>query len=253
MHGDLGSDPCRQPLRMLVLSGQSRNFSLMLRLLDEYSMDGAEIVVAGSIPEAEGERLMEAAAARTSTLAYIRTDRTDPDCLLSLQPSNYDSIMVISGKAPGMTDEDADSECIVSLLILKDIADRLGESWSSTVVSEIRNPRNRRLASAAGIDDFVISNEVCSMIMAQLVRQPDLRPLYDEIFDPEGCEIQLRCPRVYGSGTFGGMILEGLAKREVVLGWLTGTGSGAEVSLNPPREAVLPGDESTRIVVIAER
>ena len=49
------------------------------------------------------------------------------------------------------------------------------------------------------------------------------------------------------------MIKEGLAKREIVLGWLTGSGSGADVCLNPPREAVLPDDESTRIVVIAER
>ncbi|MBN2588118.1 MAG: hypothetical protein JXA64_01380 [Candidatus Fermentibacteraceae bacterium] len=250
---DLGRDTCRQPLRMLVLSGQSRRFTLMLRLLEEYSVDGAEIVVAGGIPSDEGEALMEAAGASGSTLRYLRTDRTDPECIESLHPEIYDSIMVVSGKAPGMTDEDADSECIVSLLILRDIADRMGGKWGATVVSEIRNPRNRRLASAAGIDDFVISNEVCSMIMAQLVRQPDLRPLYDEIFDPEGCEIQLRCPRVYDSRTFDRLIVEGLARREVALGWLTGTGSEAVVSLNPPGYASLPDDGSTKIIVIAER
>lgn len=247
------TEECRKPLKMLVLSGQSRKFSLMLRLLDQYSMEGAGIVVAGSIPQAEGEALLSGCTAGSSSMTYIRTDRTDPGAMEELHPEEFDSIMVISGKSPGMTDEEADSDCIVALLILRDIRNRLGEAWGATVVSEIRNPRNRRLASAAGIDDFVISNEVCSMIMAQLARQPELGPLYDEIFDPRGCEIQLRCSELYDCGNFAGLIARGLARREVVLGWLQGTGSDAVVSLNPPREAVLPRGEDIKMVVIAER
>lgn len=246
-------ETCRQPLRMLVLSGQSRKFSLMMRLLDQYSMDGAEIVVAGSLPPEEGEGLLADLEVSTSTVSYRSVDRTDPDCMESLHPGEFDSIMVVSGRNRHMTDEEADSECIVALLILRDIADRLGGAWNSTVVSEIRNPRNRRLASAAGIDDFVVSNEVCSMIMAQLVMQPDLRPLYEEIFDPSGCEIQLRCPELYGRVTFDELVRRGLSRREVVLGWLTGTGTDAEVTLNPSRQVLMPEDGTLRVVVLSER
>ena len=243
----------QDPLRMLVLSGHSRKFSFMLKLLDEYSCSGAEITVAGSIPQAEGKTLLENVECNSCSRNYVEMQRTNPDSVESIHPEKYNSIMVISGKSSEMSDEDADSECIVTLLILRDIADSLGHLWEATVASEIRNPRNRRLATAAGIDDFVISNEVCSMIMAQLVIEPDLYQVYEEIFDPSGCEIQLRKASLYWSKEFFSLAAEGLDRREVVLGWLTGTGSESRVCLNPDRNALRPADQDTRIVVIAER
>ncbi len=246
-------DACRKPLNMLIFSGSSRKFSFMLGLLDAYAMEGGGILVAGSLPQEEGEALLSGVRTVNCNVEYVQTERTDPDRLEELHPDKYDSIMVISGKAAGMSDENADSECIITLLILRDIANRLGDSWNATVVSEIRNPRNRHLASAAGIDDFVISNEVCSMIMAQLVLEPGLGHVYEEIFDPSGCEIQLRSPSAYSSRSFAHLSAEGIERREIVLGWLTGTGCEAEVSLNPGKLDEIPDDIDTRIVVIAER
>ncbi|MEN8209288.1 MAG: hypothetical protein ABFR50_08555 [Candidatus Fermentibacteria bacterium] len=244
-------DTCRNQLNMLIFSGNSRKFSFMLGLLDAYAMEGGGILVAGSLPQEEGNALLSEVKTVNCNVEYVQTERTDPDLLEELHPENYDSIMVISGKAAGMSDENADSECIITLLILRDIADRLGDSWNATVVSEIRNPRNRHLATAAGIDDFVISNEVCSMIMAQLVLEPGLGRVYEEIFDPSGCEIQLRCLSAYSSRSFAHLSAEGLERREIVLGWLTGTGCEAEVSLNPGKLDEIPDD--AKIVVIAER
>jgi len=246
-------DTCRNQLNMLIFSGNSRKFSFMLGLLDAYAMEGGSILVAGSLPPEEGEALLSEVKTTNCNVEYVRTERTDPDLLEELHPEKYDSIMVISGKAAGMSDETADSECIITLLILRDMAGRLGDSWNATVVSEIRNPRNRHLASAAGIDDFVISNEVCSMIMAQLVLEPGLGSVYEEIFDPSGCEIQLRCPSAYSSRIFSHLSAEGMEHGEIVLGWLTGTGCGAEVFLNPGKLNEIPDDTDTRIVVIAER
>jgi len=248
-----GIDKCRKPLNMLIFSGSSRNVSFMLQKLDAYAVPDAKILVAGSLEQEEGSSLLADVRTINCSMKYVQTDRTDPERIEALNPEGFDSIMVISGKAPGMSDETADSECIVTLLVLKNIAERLGDSWGATVVSEIRNPRNRRLASAAGIDDFVISNEVCSMIMAQLVIEPDLGDVYEEIFDPSGCEVQLRCPTVYSSRTFAQLSAEGLQKREVVMGWLTGVGCNADVYLNPQKDDTIPDDKNTRIVVIAER
>ncbi len=243
----------QNPLRMLVLSGESRNFSFMLRLLDEYSDPGSEIVVAGSIPQLDGNRLLDLVESRKCSKKYIEMQRTDPDAVKRLHPEEYHSIMVISGKSPVMSDEEADSECIITLLIIRDISTELAEDWTTTVVSEIRNPKNRRLATAAGIDDFVISNEVCSMIMAQLVIQPHMKLVYDEIFDPSGCEIQLRDASQYSARDFSDLTAVGLDRGEVVLGWLTGAGIDSKVMLNPASDEPLPDDPGTRIVVIAER
>lgn len=248
-----GTKPCGNLFRMLVFSGSSTRFGLMLKLLDRYSPGGARIVVAGSLPLETGEGLIHGLECSNCSLEYVEVDRTDPEAVKALAPQDYDSILVVSGKAPGETDEMADSQSIVTLLILKDIRRSLKDKWNGTVVAEIRNPRNRRLATAAEIDDFVISNEVCSMIMAQLVKQRELAGVFREMFDPRGCEIHLRCRDQYWPGTFRELEAQGRMRNEVVLGWLTGSGSDSRVTLNPPREEVMPGDSDCRIVTIAER
>ncbi len=91
------------------------------------------------------------------------------------------------------------------------------------------------------------------MIMAQLVLEPGLGRVYEEIFDPSGCEIQLRCPSVYSSRSFVNLLAEGLERGEIVMGWLTGNGCEAVVCLNPGKHDEIPGDIDTKIVVIAER
>ena len=246
------------PLRILIFSGWSTSFCFMLNLLERYSQKGAEIVVAGSLPEAEGLQLLSEIEFFNCTLSYIPMNRTDPDMVIALHPQNYDTIMVISGKGSVMSDEEVDSECIVALLIIKHLREKLieergFEAWNTTVVSEIRNPRNRKLASAAGIDDFVVSNEVCSMVMAQLVIEPELEKVYAEIFDPEGCEIQLRNSRNYEQGKFCEVMEQGFVRNEIVLGWLKGTSSNVKVSLNPKKDAIVPIGADIKIVVIAER
>lgn len=244
---------CGGLFRMLVFSGHSTRFDLMLDLLDRYSSGGAEILVAGNLPVEEGRRVTGLIQCTKCTVDYKMVDRTDPVQVEALNPWNYHSIMVLSGKPPGETDEAADSHCIVTLLILKGIKDSHREDWKGTTVAEIRNPRNRRLASAAEIDDFVISNEVCSMIMAQLVKQNELGQVFEEIFDPSGCEIQLRCSDQFFPGTFADIQAQGRLRGETVLGWLTGRGSAAVVELNPPSREMMPKDEDCRIVAIAER
>lgn len=244
---------CGPLFKMLIFVGYSTRFNLMLNLLDKYSQGGAEILVAGYLPEEQGVQMVKTLEYGNCSVSYSRMDRTSPDQVKALHPENFHSIMVVSGKKDEQTDEEADSECIVTLLILKEIRKSLGRAWNGTVVAEIRNPRNRRLASASEIDDFVISNEVCSMIMAQLVKQKELVQVFEELFDPAGCEIQLRCSSQYNSGSFREIEQQGRLRGEVILGWLTGTGSDAAVTLNPAKELHMPADESCRVIAIAER
>lgn len=247
-----------KPLKILVFSGWSISFGFMLNLIERYSEKGAEITVAGSLPQKEGMKLLSEMKFSNCQVDYINNVRTDPDMVKALHPEKYDTIMVISGKGSVMSDEEVDSECLVTLLIIKHLREKITEShgseaWNTTIVSEIRNPRNRKLASAAGIDDFVVSNEVCSMVMAQLVIQPGLSRVYAEIFDPSGCEIQLRNALNYEPGKFCEIVEQGFIRNEIVLGWLTGTRSDVMVSLNPKRDAIVPIQPETKIVVIAER
>ncbi len=133
-----------------------------------------------------------------------------------------------------------------------------GSEEGPIIVSEIRNTRNRKLASAARIDDFVVSNEVTSMIMAQLSVQPGLWDVYFEIFDPGGCEIQMRRFSLYcepgDTVIFEELMRKGMQRKEIVLGYLAREpGMNDRVKLNLHKgETITPGPHDM-VIIMAER
>jgi len=248
-----------RPERILVLSGESRAISFMLRLLDSYVAPGSGLTVAGSLSRDEAELFLPAAADLANlTVDYRRVDRMSFEEVKALDPMGFDSILVLSGRGAAQDDEEADSRCIVSLLILRKILGEAAADNEPIIVSEINNPRNRKLASAARIDDFIVSNEVTSMILAQLSVQPTLWDVYSEIFDPRGCEIQMRPLGLYcppgESIAFCEVMQQGLSRREIVMGYLArAEGEADRVELNPePGRVITPGPNDMAVVV-AER
>ena len=242
---------------ILVLSANRRSLRLMMNLLGNYVGAGSSAVIAGALDDDEAKALLEEVRETPNLeISYRRVCRTSPRQLEKLRPFDFDSILVTSLEDDD--DESSDTDCITTLLVLKRIRNGLEEEPETVIVSEIRNPRNRRLANTADIDDFVVSNEVTSMIMAQLAEEARLWDVYREIFDPRGCEIYLRsaswiCPG-RKSATFMELVRSGLNKREVVMGIIEPDGKGDEVlKLNPKPEESVDLRNDIQVVTLAER
>jgi Trk K+ transport system NAD-binding subunit len=251
---------CRSPEAgresILILSGDRRRLTLMVRLLGSYVGRGSSAVIAGSLDPDDAEGLVsEIGETENLSVSYRRISRSDPRDLEELEPFGYDSVIVTSTQSED--DETSDTDCITTLLILKRIRSSLPNPPQTTVVSEIRNPRNRRLANTAEIDDFVVSNEVTSMVMAQLAEETRLWGVYREIFDPRGSEIYLRpaswiCPH-RDSATFRELVRCGLARREIVMGCIDHTREdGGSLRLNPAPETVVDLTEGCQLVTLAK-
>ena len=52
--------------------------------------------------------------------------------------------------------------------------------------------RNRELAEGAKIDDFVVSNKLVSLMLAQASENEHLEEIFKDLLDEEGSEICLR-------------------------------------------------------------
>jgi hypothetical protein len=76
------------------------------------------------------------------------------------------------------------------LLHLRDIAERAKTPFS--IVSEMLDLRDRELAEVAQVDDFIVSEHLISLMMAQLSENAELLGVFADIFDPEGAEIYLK-------------------------------------------------------------
>ena len=249
------------PEKTLIL-GYNRDVGFMLRQLNSYVAPGSSILLSCHleantvIPHLPSQNELT-----NMTLAYKQIDRTNMSDMISLDPLSFDNIVVLSRKSEGLSSEAADAECIVSLLILRQIKDSTGRKSSTSIVSEIRDPRNKKLASVAKADDFIVSNEVISMILAQISEEPSLGTIYAELFDPDGCEIYLKNSALYTihneETTFRSIMEAAARKHEIAIGYrLTENQYDLEknfgTTLNPDKDSSIVLSINDKVIVIAD-
>ncbi|NTV39253.1 MAG: potassium transporter TrkA, partial [Demequinaceae bacterium] len=178
--------------------------------------------------------------------------------LTALAPGTYDHIMVLAYRED-LEAEAADAKTLVTLLLLREIADA-GE-LDLSIVSEMLDDRNRKLAEVTKADDFIVSDNLMSLMMSQISENPDLSGLYSGLFAAEGAEIYLRPAEWYvalDTPVDFYTVAAGAAKRgETAIGFrdVTPTGSGdgqAAIRINPPKAAPHIYSAGDRIIVFAE-
>jgi DNA-binding GntR family transcriptional regulator len=89
-----------------------------------------------------------------------------------------------------MSMQSADTRTLVTLLQLRKLAEASGRHIN--VVSEMADARNRALAEVTRADDFVVSNQLVSLMLAQASENPFLSAIFAELLDEEGSEVYIR-------------------------------------------------------------
>ena len=129
-----------------------------------------------------------------------------------------------------------------------------------SVVSEMIDVRNRALAEVTRVNDFVVSNKLVSLMLAQASENPYLEEIFRDLLDEEGSEICLRPAQAYVAlgeeQTFYDVVCAASARGEVAIGHhrrcLDGPNRMTGVIVNPTKSETLvyaPGD---RIIVLAK-
>ena len=84
----------------------------------------------------------------------------------------------------------ADANTLITLLHLRNIAETSGKQFS--IVSEMLDIRNRRLAQVAKVNDFIVSDTIISLLIAQVSENNVLNAVFEDVFDADGSEIYLK-------------------------------------------------------------
>ncbi|MEM6732199.1 MAG: hypothetical protein AAF658_11630, partial [Myxococcota bacterium] len=131
---------------------------------------------------------------------YAR-DPLDESQLESIKPLLYDDVTVLPRNPdPGSDPERVDAETIMVLLHLRKLQDERqirGERVRTKLITEVLNSENQELIARAGVNDFIISNQMISMILAQLSEEPAMKRVYDDLFAEDGSEIYVKPARLY--------------------------------------------------------
>jgi Trk K+ transport system NAD-binding subunit len=160
--------------------------------------------------------------------------------------------IVLLGYRRGMTTEEADSQTLLNLLLLRrDLEGR--DDAEPRVVVELLDADNVDLARVTGADDYVVSDAVTSRLMAQYAEQPERRPVLQNLYGGDGPSLRLVAAEDFGlSGQvrFDEIIATVYSYGLLALGWRSADERGGKLVLNPDNDEQARLGADDQVVVI---
>lgn len=242
----------KKPERVLVL-GWNRRATRILLELDQYVAPGSSVTVVAESATAEGQ-IAEIRDLVTNLDVHFTAASTTDRRVLDKLATSFDHVITLS-YSDELDAQKADARTLVTLLHLRDIEAKRGETFS--VVSEMLDVRNRQLAEVAQPDDFIVSDKLVSLLLAQISENAHLAAVFDDLFDPQGAEIYLKPAEDYvaaGEPVRFATVVDAARRRgEIAIGHLSAKGGVAErVRVNPKKSAQVTFAPGDKVIVIAE-
>lgn len=249
----------RKPERSLILGWNHRG-AMIARELSRYVAPGSILDIAAETDDLAREVATLDLDGDAMKVSYTVCDSADRTVLAGLDIPSYDHVIVL-GYSDTMAAQAADTRTLVTLLHIRQIAEAAGKRVS--VVSEMADVRNRELAEVTRADDFVVSNKLISLMLAQSSENPYLSAIFDDLLDESGSEISMRPVEDYialdAPVNFFTVVEAARRRGEVAFGYCRARGAGHDdprkmggVVVNPAKSEALTWRHGDRIIVLAE-
>jgi voltage-gated potassium channel Kch len=248
------SPPPADRIDRLLVVGWSHLGPVVLQELDQFAPAGStvdvladpDLVDTGDLVDLDLERLR---------VTYQSTGGNLDELGASVRTQQYDKVIVL-GYRRGLTPPEADARSLLSLLILQQTLVASAPRQRPRIVTELLDARDVDLARATGADDFVVSDELSSLMLAQLAERADLEDVFVDLFDVEGSAIALQPAAWYvtsGQEPFRRVVAAARARGESAIGYRIEDGPDGlpAVVLNPHKSDPVTLGVGDQVVVIA--
>lgn len=249
-----------------LMLGWNERAPFIIKELDNYVAQDSKITVVHENRLDESALLPQDGngdqALRNQTVSFRLGDTTDRQTLEALAVYTYDHIIVLSTTEESSTPtnpQEVDARTLITLLHLRDMSDKYGKPLA--IVSEMLDIKNRDLAQVTHADDFVVSDNLLSLMLSQISENPELSLVFQDLFAPEGSEIYLKPAEEYvqmGTPLNFYTVIEAARRRnQVAIGYrLQSEAYDANksygVRINPPKSLQTEYTQGDRIIVLSE-
>jgi voltage-gated potassium channel Kch len=248
----------RVEMHKTLILGWNSNARIVVKELDNYVNLGSEIFIM-----AEGDGLSEKITVlsqelKNQKIKFKNADINDRNELNKLDLKFYNHIIIMSYSDIYPLQE-ADAITLITLMNIRDILQKLNHKVS--LVTEMLDLKNRALADLSRADDFIISDRMISLILAQLSENKELSIVFDDLFDADGNEIYIKPYSNYIpeniEADFYSVIKATTKKGEIAFGYIIGKHSDNPdknygVVINPNKSEKIRFTDGDRIIMIAE-
>ena len=247
-----------KPERTLIL-GWNRRAPIIASELSRYVGPGSLLTIAADVPEIEQAVADIVVDSKNLKIELKKVNTGRWADISSLDPLSYDQVLVLAHN-DHMSAQAADTRTLVSLLHLRKMKET--DDRNISIVSEMVDVRNRTLASVTNVNDFVVSNKLVSLMLAQASENEHLEAIFKDLLDDGGSEISMRPAENYVTlgqdTTYQEAVQAALARGEVAIGHhilnqteANGIGQSG-IIINPIKSTAVRYNAGDRIIVLAE-
>jgi ion channel POLLUX/CASTOR len=229
----------------------------MIKQLDEYVNPNSSVTVVANVPEEATLLTENFSTIVNQKVVYHQGEPTERSVLQELNLPQYDQILLTASDQ--VSPEFADAQTLVTLIQLRHLTTEL--NCQQPIITEMLDVQNQDLASVAKPDDFVISERIISLIMAQIAENKILNQVFQELLSPVGSEIYLKpitnYVKIDQALSFATVVESAKRQNESVIGYRIKINANNKaknygIVLNPSKFDAVKFNPADQIIVIAE-
>jgi hypothetical protein len=233
----------------------------VLRELDHYVSGGSQVDLLVDPRYVRVDEVGVVKRLRNLEIHTTTADMTTPEPLAAvMNERGFDHVIILCYRR-GVTPPEADARTLLTLLQLRDVlAGNPALRERLTVVSELLDVRDVELARVTEADDFIVSERLTSLMLAQLAENLDLEDVFEDLFNPEGVEIRMRPMHSYvapgRATTFAAAVAAAQARGEVAIGYRQADDADARkapgsIALNPRKSEPVTFGPADQLIVLS--
>ena len=180
----------------IALLNWTTKTGIILEKLCSYLPEGSELCtyVSDKLPEMDILKNSLSESYPHINISIKEVDLNDLEKLDELEHQEFDSILILS--PGGTTIEEMDAYVISLLIRIRQILISKSKKWPK-LITEVMDSDNIDIILNSGVEDFMVSNQFVSQIMAQVSEEPLALDVYDDLFQAEGSELYIKPASFY--------------------------------------------------------
>lgn len=240
-----------------IILGWNQRAAQLIYELDEYVKKGTSLTVVCINENIDNKINDVRKKIRNQQINIKQADYSKRKALIDLNITGFDNVLVLSNDF--MKPQEADALTILSLIHIRNLAEQ--NNVNLNIISEMYDQKNRELAEVTEADDFIISHDLISRMLAQVSETKDLKFVFDALFDSEGSEIYLKDAKeyvqTYEPVNFYTILEAASQKNETAIGYRIVEHSYNSdqyygIVINPKKSEKITFDNDDKIIVLSE-
>lgn len=241
-----------------LILGWNNNGHKIIRELNNYVAPGSEILIVSEFSDSEIDDISELQrGVNRIKLSSENGAINRLDTLEKINPDHFDNIIVLSSK--DLDVQESDAKTLICLLHLRNMGEKSGKSYN--IVTEMLDIKNRVLGVVAKANDFIIGENLISLLLSQLSENIQLKKVFDVLLNSDGSEIYLKPAHQYieigKEIDFNEVLANALEYGDTAFGYRKmklehSAENNFGIRINPKKDQKIIFDENDYIIVLSE-